>query len=272
MRMKKPTLGWVLGLLFLVYGCSPGGLVPGPPTGSGGLGSTGGASGGADPGVGGQADSGGASTGGAGGSSNSGGTEPTDSGGGAGSGGDPGSGGGAGVTFPLTSPAFDGIPGCSFEDPSPCAIIPDENVSYMENANVSPELHWTDVPAGTQSFALVLYDATFGQAHWVLWNIPADAVMLAADVPKDTKMPATPAGSEQANANFADTSVDGYFGPHLPCNVFEFQLFALALPTFTPADPDSAVLVHIELQKLGDPLLGIAKLSGRSGDYGMTCP
>jgi Raf kinase inhibitor-like YbhB/YbcL family protein len=245
--------------------------VPGHGTGSGGLGSTGGASGGAAAGVGGLAESGGASVGGAGGSSNSGGTDQAGGSGGSASGGAAGSGGGGAVTFPLTSPAFEGVPGCSFEDPSPCAIIPDENVSYMDNANVSPELHWTDVPPGTQSFAVVLYDASFGQAHWVLWNIPADAVMLAADVPQDTKMPATPAGSEQANANFADTSVDGYFGPHLPCNVFELQVFALALPTFTPADPDSAVLVHIELQKLGEPLLGIAKLAGRSGDYDKTC-
>jgi Raf kinase inhibitor-like YbhB/YbcL family protein len=142
----------------------------------------------------------------------------------------------------------------------------------MDNANVSPELHWTDVPAGTQSFALVLFDATFGQAHWVLWNIPADAVMLAADVAQDTKMPATPAGSEQANANFADTSVDGYFGPHVPCNVFTFEVYALSVSSLSPSSPDSAVLVWAELQNLGDELLGVAKLTGRSGDYGMVCP
>jgi len=271
MLMTKPTFGWVLGLFFLVYGCGTDGLVSSDHTGSGGAASTGGASGG-------QAGSGGAPAGGSGGSSDSGGTAPvggsggSDSGGsgGSASGGTAGSGGG-GTTFILTSPAFEAVPGCSFEDPSPCAIIPDENVSYMDRPNVSPELSWTGVPPGTQSFAVVLYDASYGQAHWVLWNIPADAVMLAADVPQDTKLPATPAGSEQANANFADTSVDGYFGPHLPCNVFEFQVFALALPTFTPADPDSAVLVHIELQKLGEPLLGIAKLAGRSGDYDTVC-
>jgi Raf kinase inhibitor-like YbhB/YbcL family protein len=186
------------------------------------------------------------------------------------SGGTPGAGTG-GSTFLLTSPAFENVGGCSVESPGPCATFPDENVSYLDNANISPELEWTGVPFGTQSFALVLFDVTYGQAHWVLWNIPADAVMLAADVAQDTKMLAKPPGSEQANANFATTSDDGYFGPHIPCNVFEFELYALSLPTFSPENPDSAVLVHIELQELGAPVLGIAKLTGRSANYGMTC-
>jgi phosphatidylethanolamine-binding protein (PEBP) family uncharacterized protein len=152
-----------------------------------------------------------------------------------------------------------------------CNVFPDANVSYMGNANVSPELHWTGAPPGTKSFALVLFDVTFGQAHWALWNIPADLTTLAADVPKDSATPATPLGSRQANANFATTGGDGYFGPHVPCNVFELQLYALSLSTFSPADSESAVLVSIELQDLGAPLLGVAKLTGRSNDYMMPC-
>jgi hypothetical protein len=141
----------------------------------------------------------------------------------------------------------------------------------MDNPNISPELHWTDAPPGTQSFALVLFDVTFGQAHWALWNIPKDATMLAADVSKDTSTPATPPGSQQATANFA-TGTEGYFGPHIPCNVFEFQLYALSTSTFSPMNPDSSVLVSIELSDLmGDPVLGVAKLTGRSGDYSLTC-
>jgi hypothetical protein len=140
----------------------------------------------------------------------------------------------------------------------------------MGNANVSPELRWTSVPEGTQSFALVLQDVTFGQAHWVMWNIPASVTMLAANVPKDTAMPPVPAGARQANAIFA-TAGDGYFGPHIPCNVFRFELHALSTSTFSPKEPESAGLVYIELQELGDPVLGIATLTGRSNDYTMTC-
>jgi Raf kinase inhibitor-like YbhB/YbcL family protein len=161
--------------------------------------------------------------------------------------------------------------GCSVENPTPCAVFPDENVSYMERPNISPELRWTGVPAGTQSFALVLMDATYGQAHWVIWNVPASVSMLAANVPKDTAMPPTPAGSRQSNANFATPGGDGYFGPHVPCNVFQFQLYALSVSTFSPMEPESAVLVSIELQELREPVLGVATLTGRSNDYSMTC-
>ena len=46
-----------------------------------------------------------------------------------------------------------------------------------EGANVSPELRWSDVPANTRSFALIVDDpdapaGTF--THWVLFDIPAD--------------------------------------------------------------------------------------------------
>jgi Raf kinase inhibitor-like YbhB/YbcL family protein len=166
---------------------------------------------------------------------------------------------------------LDNVVGCSLESPSLCDVFSDENVSYMDRANMSPELSWDHVPAGTQSFALVLMDVTYGQAHWALWNIPADVTHLDSNVPQDMANPPSPPGSRQSNANFATTSEDGYFGPHVPCNVFEFELYALSTSTFAPQDPDSAVLVSIELQELGETVLGIARLTGRSGDYGTVC-
>lgn len=180
--------------------------------------------------------------------------------------------GGSSATLSLTSPAVENVDGCSVDTPLVCAVFPDENVSYMDNANISPELHWTGAPPGTQSFALVLFDVTYGQAHWALWNIPADTTMLAANVPQDTANPVAPAGSQQANANFATTSEDGYFGPHIPCNVFEFQLYALSVNPFSPMRPDSAVLISIELEELGDEeVLGMARLTARANDYDADC-
>jgi Raf kinase inhibitor-like YbhB/YbcL family protein len=271
------VIALVSGCLWWLSACSS--ETPGP-TGTGGTVGAGGAT------VGGASASGGASVGGSsggappsGGALESGGVGPsgglaesggTDSAGGSGGLGGGPDGSGGGPLFALTSPAFKNVDGCSLEMPRLCEVFPDENVSYMDNANVSPELHWSGVPLGTQSFALVLFDVSFGQAHWALWNIPADTVMLAADVPKDTANPAVPAGSQQANANFAFEG-DGYFGPHLPCNVFEFQLYALSMSTFSPQDPDSSVLVSIELADLGEPVLGVARLMARSADYDTTC-
>ena len=49
--------------------------------------------------------------------------------------------------------------------------------------NVSPALQWTNVPAGTKSLALQVYDpdAPTGSGfwHWAVYNIPADATGLA---------------------------------------------------------------------------------------------
>jgi Raf kinase inhibitor-like YbhB/YbcL family protein len=251
-----------------------GGTPIGGTAGNGGAGNGGAGNGGAGNGGAGNggAGSGGAGNGdaGSGGAGNGGAGNGGAGNGGAGNGGAAGA-GQSGATFSVTSPAFQNVAGCSVENPGACEVFPDENVSYMGNANLSPELHWIGAPAGTQSFAVVLFDATFGQAHWVVWNIPASVGVLASNVPQDSALLTTPAGARQANANFATEGGDGYFGPHLPCNVFEFQVYALSLDTFTPMHPESAVLVSIELQELGDPVLGIATLAGRSNDYGTSC-
>src|ERR1700750_2053983 len=59
----------------------------------------------------------------------------------------------------------------------------------------SPEIHWANVPPGTQSFVLNMRDldvarnkSTEDQAHWVVWNIPSTATGLPEGVPKGAKL------------------------------------------------------------------------------------
>jgi Raf kinase inhibitor-like YbhB/YbcL family protein len=222
-------------------------------SGSAGSAGNGGAAGGASGGAGGNAGT--AGKGGAGGTA-----------GAAGNGGSGGSGGGG--TFTLKSPAFDNVSGCAKATPTPCDVFPDENLSYMMNLNVSPELSWSGVPSGTQSFALVLQDLTNGQAHWVIWNIPGSVTMVAEDIPKTSAMPAMPAGAQQCNASFA--TGDGYFGPGSACNVYEFVLYALSMATFSPTPATDAGQVRTQLQALDAQILGTASLRGRS-NYMMMC-
>jgi hypothetical protein len=54
-----------------------------------------------------------------------------------------------------------------------------------DGKNISPELHWSDAPKGTKSFAVTVYDPDAptgsGWWHWVVLNIPSSETSLPAD-------------------------------------------------------------------------------------------
>jgi hypothetical protein len=168
----------------------------------------------------------------------------------------------------LTSPVVDNVAGCSETNPAPCDVFPDEHTSTMGNPSISPELSWTGIPPETKSFAVTLHDLTYGQPHWVIWNIPSNQTALQANIPKDSAMPGTVPGSRQSSATFADG--DGYFGPTSPCNVYQFELFALAIETFSPTNEEYAAVAKAELEELGDAILAQATLTAR-GNASMEC-
>lgn len=120
----------------------------------------------------------------------------------------------------LTSP--------DFEDGG---IIPDKFTQAAGPTAPSPVLNWTQVPEGTQAFALLFHDpdpvlnrSPDDVTHWLIFNIPGTARGLPGGVPAGN----LPDGSIQAN-NTRNTKE--YMGPGNqainPYHHYTFELFAL---------------------------------------------
>jgi len=146
--------------------------------------------------------------------------------------------------------------------------------------NVSPELRWSNLPPGTQSLALQVYDADAptgsGFWHWAVYNIPPTATGLAQGAGNS---PATlPPGAFGGNTDFMDTGATGvngnYGGPCPPVgdkpHHYTFTLFALAVPDVQAAGgippTGSAALYGFVINRgLGAALLGKASFTARYG-------
>jgi Raf kinase inhibitor-like YbhB/YbcL family protein len=99
--------------------------------------------------------------------------------------------------------------------------------------NLSPELYWENVPVGTKSFAVTMYDpdAPTGSGfwHWVVFDIPASTTELqtgAGNIAKGIM----PAGTIQSNTDFGQP---GYGGPCPPQGhgFHEYRITVYALKT-----------------------------------------
>lgn len=90
------------------------------------------------------------------------------------------------------------------------------NVFGCKGENISPQLSWEHAPAGTQAYAVTIYDkdAPTGSGfwHWVIFNIPATVTELksgAGDVSK-------PIAPKEAIQSITDFGFAGYGGPCPP--------------------------------------------------------
>jgi Raf kinase inhibitor-like YbhB/YbcL family protein len=126
--------------------------------------------------------------------------------------------------------------------------IPD--VYTCEGDDTSPPLRWTGCPPQARSLALVCDDPDAPRGtwvHWVLFNLPTDAVELAQSVPTD---PELPSGAKQGRN---DSGKLGYMGPCPPPGKphrYFFRLYALDVvlglrPGITKAELERAMNQHI---------------------------
>ncbi|MEA2238987.1 MAG: hypothetical protein QOC81_3711 [Thermoanaerobaculia bacterium] len=106
-----------------------------------------------------------------------------------------------------------------------------------KGANISPPLEWSNAPAGTRSFALVLDDFEAregdGFVHWAVYNIPATATNLAAGAGSNEKD--IPAGGRHAYNDFLQRSYGGPCPPEGPPHKYRFTIYALDFPTIDDA-------------------------------------
>jgi Raf kinase inhibitor-like YbhB/YbcL family protein len=150
----------------------------------------------------------------------------------------------------------------SFEDGG---IIPAKFAGQM---GVSPELKWTQVPMGTQSFVLLMHDPdvalqrnTLDVTHWIIWNIPGTSTGLNEGVAAGAELPD---GSRQVSLRS-----NGYMGPGAPAtgpyHHYTFELFALDAKLDVPAaTPQDAAATRAAIMKAIDGhALGKAVIVGR---------
>lgn len=146
--------------------------------------------------------------------------------------------------------------------------------------NLSPELVWSDAPAGTQSFALQVHDpdAPTGSGfwHWTVYNIPASATGLARGA--GGLSGSLPAPAFGGHNDFHDTGMGGangnYGGPCPPVgdapHRYVFTLYALSVPDLhvaasIPRTGSAALHGFVLNRGLGDKVLGKASFTARHG-------
>ena len=126
-----------------------------------------------------------------------------------------------------------------------------------DGPDVSPDLAWSGIPDGIASLALICDDpdAPMGTwVHWVLFNIPADADGLAAEIPSDA---ALENGARHGTNDFRRL---GYGGPCPPGGThrYFFKLYALD----TMLELDSGISKAQLLEAMEGHILAEGQLMG----------
>jgi Raf kinase inhibitor-like YbhB/YbcL family protein len=130
--------------------------------------------------------------------------------------------------------------------------------------NISPALSWSGEPAGTQSFAVTIYDsdarAGAGWRHWMVFNIPAAVHSLAAGAGSEGSKD-LPQGAGQGRNDFG---VSQYSGPCPPvgdhAHHYEITVYAVKVAQLPIDNTASGAAVSATLRSNA---LTTAKIVGR---------
>lgn len=133
--------------------------------------------------------------------------------------------------------------------------------------NINPPLMWTNKPAGTQSFLLVMYDRTFcsGRAdtvcrsHWIVKDIPAVTAAISEGTSSTGPLPPGALLGKSDNAIHGLREYVGPFPDSTTIHLYEFKLYALNVASLNCVTP----YYNYCLQKaMEGKVLGTASLYG----------
>lgn len=129
-----------------------------------------------------------------------------------------------------------------------------------DGENKSPALSWTDAPAGTKSFVLIVDDpdaisvAGIIWDHWIVYDIPSSISFLAENAGA-TGGANLPSGAKHGKNSYARLCYDGPCPPS-GTHHYYFKLYALDVETINPLNTkkegiDAAMRGHV----LGETVL-----------------
>ena len=96
-----------------------------------------------------------------------------------------------------------------------------------DGQDISPALTWTEAPAGTQTFAVIMDDpdAPVGVwDHWIAFNLPASLLELTEAQPKGYPLTA---GGVKGKNSWGDSGYGGPCPPSGPAHTYRFILYAV---------------------------------------------
>jgi Raf kinase inhibitor-like YbhB/YbcL family protein len=156
------------------------------------------------------------------------------------------------ATIAVSSALLAGCAGMGGGDPVPPNAFRLSSPSYADNSilprkhagnakenancigdNVSPAMQWSNAPAKTKSFALIMDDqagqAGLGVSHWVAYGIPANVNSVAEG---ETTGP-----SPKYVGGTSTRKLSGYFGPCTPKgNAPQHYVFTMIATDLDPAE------------------------------------
>ena len=145
---------------------------------------------------------------------------------------------------------------------SPIALA--QAYTECKGQNISPALSWSGEPAGTQSFAVTIFDADAragaGWWHWTVFNIPATVHGLAAGAGSQGSRDLPPGAIQGRN----DFGLSQYGGPCPPvgdhAHHYEIKVYAVKTAQLPLDSTASGAAVSSELSP---NTLATAKIVGR---------